>query len=56
MGDIITRVGKRLIRDATELVVAVRSYAPGEAVDVEFERDGKGTTVKITLGALPSKD
>ena len=56
VGDIITRVGKRLIRDATELVVAVRSYAPGEAVDVEFERDGKGTTVKITLGALPSKD
>ena len=32
-----------------------RSYAPGEAVDVEFERDGKGATVKITLGALPNK-
>ena len=55
VGDIITRVGKRLIKDATELVVAVRSYAPGEQVDVEFERDGKGTTVKITLGALPNK-
>ena len=55
VGDIITRVGKRLIEDATELVVAVRSYAPGEAVDVEFERDGKGATVKITLGALPNK-
>lgn len=56
VGDIITRVGKRLIRDATELVVAVRSYAPGEQVDVEFERDGKVTTVKITLGALPNKE
>ncbi len=55
VGDIITRVGKRLIKDATELVVAVRSYAPGEQVDVEFERDGKGMTVKITLGALPNK-
>jgi len=56
VGDIITRVGQRLIKDATELVVAVRSYAPGEAIDVEFERDGKGTTVKITLGALPNKE
>jgi putative serine protease PepD len=55
VGDVITRIGKRLIKDATELVVAVRSYAPGEEVDVEFERDGKGTIVKITLGALPNK-
>jgi putative serine protease PepD len=56
VGDIITRIGKRLIKDATELVVAVRSYAPGEEVDVEFERDGRSTTVKITLGALPNND
>ncbi|CAB4961002.1 MAG: PDZ domain-containing protein [Actinobacteria bacterium] len=56
VGDVITRVGERLINDATELVVAVRSYAPGDEVEVVFERDGKGKTIKITLGALPNND
>lgn len=56
VGDVITRVGERLINDATELVVAVRSYAPGDEVEVVFERDGKGRTIKITLGALPNND
>jgi putative serine protease PepD len=56
VGDVITSIGDRLISDATELVVAVRSYAPGDQIKVVFERGGKGTTVDVTLGALPSQD
>ncbi len=52
-GDIITKVGGRLIGDSTELVVAIRSYAPGDKVDIEYERDGRTATATITLGSLP---
>lgn len=56
VGDVITSIGDRLINDATELVVAVRSYAPGDRIKVVFERGGKDTTVEVTLGKLPSQD
>ncbi len=54
-GDIITKVGDRLIGDSTELVVAIRSYAPGDKVDVEYERNGQTATATITLGSLPDQ-
>jgi putative serine protease PepD len=56
VGDVITSIGDRLINDATELVVAIRSYAPGDRIKVRFERGGKDTTVEVTLGKLPSQD
>ncbi len=56
IGDVITSIGDRLINDATELVVAIRSYAPGDRIKVRFERGGKDTTVEVTLGKLPSQD
>lgn len=56
VGDVITSIGDRLINDATELVVAVRSYAPGDQIKVVFERGGKDSTVDVTLGKLPSQD
>jgi putative serine protease PepD len=49
-GDIIVRVDDRSIDDSTELVVAIRSYAPGETVEVAFVRDGQEKTVTLVLG------
>ena len=50
-GDIITSLGGRLIEDATELVVAIRTYAPGDKVDVKIDRGGGSVSATITLGS-----
>ncbi len=49
-GDIITGVDDRVIDDATELVVAVRSYSPGDTIVVAYERGGSDRTVDLVLG------
>lgn len=49
-GDIVRAVDGRTIDDATELVVAVRSYAPGDTITVEFERDGRTRSATLVLG------
>ncbi|MDV6013892.1 trypsin-like peptidase domain-containing protein [Haloechinothrix sp. LS1_15] len=48
-GDVIVEVGDRTVRDAAELVVAVRRYEPGEVVPVTLVRDGRQLTVDVTL-------
>lgn len=50
-GDIITALGGRLIDDSTELVVAIRTYAPGDQVEVTIDRGGGDVTAMITLGS-----
>lgn len=50
-GDIITGIEGRAARDATELVVAIRSYAPGDSVTLTFERNGREETITLILGA-----
>lgn len=50
-GDVITGLQGRETSDSTELVVAIRSYAPGESVTVTFERGGQSRTVTLVLGA-----
>jgi putative serine protease PepD len=50
-GDIITSLGGRSVEDATELVVAIRTYAPGDQVEVEIDRGGGDVTATITLGS-----
>lgn len=50
-GDVITALQGRETSDATELVVAIRSYAPGESVSVTFQRAGEPRTVNLILGA-----
>jgi putative serine protease PepD len=49
-GDVITSVDDRAIDDATELVVAVRSYSPGDTIEVGFQREGRSRTVELVLG------
>ena len=50
VGDVIVRLDSRVIDDATELVVAVRNYAPGDTVTVVYDRNGSERTADITLG------
>jgi putative serine protease PepD len=49
-GDIVVRMGDRAITDANDLVSAVQSADVGEAVEVEFNRDGDTMTATVTLG------
>jgi putative serine protease PepD len=50
-GDVVLAVGDRQIDDSTELIVAIRSYAPGDTVTVKV-KDGSGTRdVQVTLGS-----
>ena len=53
VGDTILTVGGRVIDDPTELVVAVRSHAPGESVALAIRRDGLEKSISVTLGSLP---
>lgn len=47
-GDIITKIDGKNVADATELIVAIRSHAPGDAVKVVLQ---SGKTLSVTLGA-----
>ena len=50
-GDVITALDGRKVHDADELIVAIRSKAPGTVVKVTIERDGGERTVDLTLEA-----
>ncbi|NNG96560.1 trypsin-like serine protease [Gordonia araii NBRC 100433] len=51
-GAVIHRFGGRKITGADDLVAAVRSFAPGDVVDIEYAAGGKTTTAKVTLKTL----
>ncbi|MFA7322785.1 MAG: trypsin-like peptidase domain-containing protein [Candidatus Nanopelagicales bacterium] len=53
--DIITQINGRVIDDATELVVAIRTNAPGDQIKVTYERNGNPRTATITLGSSSGK-
>jgi len=48
--DVIVRVGKSAVKNEGDLAVALIRYHPGEKVTVDVYRDGKLTTLEITLG------
>jgi len=50
-GDVITELNGRAIDDSTELVVTIRSYSPGEEIEVTFERGSQQRTARVTLGS-----
>lgn len=49
-GDIITKVGDSKVTSASDLIIAVRSHNPGDAVSVTFNRSGSEQTVDVVLG------
>jgi putative serine protease PepD len=50
-GDIITELQGRTIEDATELVVAIRNFAPGERVALVYDRNGQVREAFVVLGS-----
>ena len=50
VGDIIRSVNGRAIDDGTELVVAIRTFVPGDVITVGYERNGRASEAKVTLG------
>ncbi|SDC45102.1 putative serine protease PepD [Geodermatophilus telluris] len=53
-GDVVTAVGDRAVTTSTELTAAVRDAAPGDRVTLTVQRDGRTTTVEVTLGSSGS--
>ncbi len=51
VGDVITGFNGRQVADSTELVVAIRSYAPGERIEITVIRNGQTSTLRLTLGS-----
>ncbi|WP_237535532.1 trypsin-like peptidase domain-containing protein, partial [Streptomyces sp. SID3343] len=50
-GDVITAIDGRRVHDANELIVAIRSKAPGAVVKLTVDRSGTAQTVDMTLEA-----
>ena len=55
VGDIVTKIDGSPVADATALIVAIRSHAPGDTVTLTIDRGGKTVTVPITLDAMKSE-
>ncbi len=51
VGDVITGFNGRQVADSTELVVAIRSYPPGERIEITVTRNGQTSTLRLTLGS-----
>jgi putative serine protease PepD len=51
VGDVITKVDDHQITDPDSLVATVRSYRPGDKVEVTWVRDGKTQSATVTLAS-----
>ena len=50
-GDVITKVNGQIIADGTQLIVTVRSFAPGDRVQLTIDRGGETLTLPLNLTA-----
>ena len=50
-GDVITKVNGQIIADGTQLIVTVRSFAPGDRVQLTVDRGGETLTLPLNLTA-----
>jgi putative serine protease PepD len=50
VGDVVTAINGDQIADGVELIVAIRSYQPGDVITMTVDRDGDTRQVKVTLG------
>jgi putative serine protease PepD len=53
-GDVITKVGDRVVTDADSLIVAVRANKPGSSVQVTYTRGGQTHTATVVLAGAVS--
>ncbi len=49
-GDIVTAINGDDVTDGVELIVKIRSFAPGETVALDVERDGESKSYDVVLG------
>ncbi|WP_433497915.1 S1C family serine protease [Sphaerimonospora sp. CA-214678] len=52
-GDIILEVDGQPVGGSRELIVTIRSKAPGDRVSIKFQHDGEERTAMVTIGAAP---
>ncbi|TGN64375.1 PDZ domain-containing protein [Nocardioides eburneiflavus] len=55
-GDVITSVDDRRITGADSLVATIRSYRPGDQVEVTWTRDGESRSASVTLDSDATED
>ena len=54
VGDVITKVDDQQIASADSLVAAIRSYKPGTAVTLTYQRGSQTSTAQVMLGSATS--
>jgi len=54
-GDLLVRMGKVTLNNIYDFVFALRTYAPGDTVDVEYIREGKHELTNVALKSPPEK-
>jgi putative serine protease PepD len=55
-GDIITKIDDKTVSAADELIVVIRSKAPGDKVKITYKRGGKEASAEMTLAAAPQQN
>ncbi|ADD40418.1 S1C family serine protease [Stackebrandtia nassauensis] len=50
-GDVITKFNDTVITDDVQLAALVLKHAPGDSVDLTYERDGKSSETSVELGS-----
>ncbi|MPZ54143.1 MAG: PDZ domain-containing protein [Acidimicrobiia bacterium] len=55
-GDVITAIGGQPVTDYESLAATVRSYLPGNEIELTIERDGEETMIVAVLAELPDSD
>jgi putative serine protease PepD len=51
VGDIVTKVDNQRVDDFDGLAASIRSHVPGQTVTLTIIRDGKTSTLRVTLGS-----
>ncbi|GII66544.1 hypothetical protein Skr01_66290 [Sphaerisporangium krabiense] len=51
-GDVIMEIDGHPVSDQSELIVTIRSKAPGDTVTLKFRRDGRDMTARVTVDAV----
>jgi serine protease Do len=54
MGDVVTAIDGKPVTNADDLTMAVISHTPGSTAKLDVMRDGKPTSLSVTLGQRPT--
>ena len=54
-GDRIVKLGDREVANPSDLSTGILSFKPGDKVSLTVDRNGKQTTIEVTLGTRPDQ-